>query len=410
MKLWNVRYAVTLPGGHVSVREEDFYLPSQDEVRRVLRAKGLWPIKITERKQDMFEWMDVRSAAWQIQLLRALRFQSATTSAGTALLNIIEGETDPRRRLAFLPTRSVLKGGGSFSEALRQLKLMDAATMSIIMAGERAGDLKSVIVHAIQHVDEKGKQMKLVMGALGWLSFDIFSIISTIWGAQFTFIPYLKTSGNKSSTDPVAAKKFNDAIETVSIINYSLMVITLGGAAAIAAIGMIFWKNSHKADHYASRMISKLPLISSYMHDATMHDTTKLMSRLLKGNVPLDEALKILIDSCIEPITRNYWRECLSRVMAGVDTAKALARPPLTKQESDQLRSIQSLEQLSEVFESISEERHSMAKTGQKKIMMFGVILTMVLFGAVVLTMIYLLSIQNQGFMDSMKDIGKGGG
>lgn len=410
MKLWNVRYAVTLPGGHVSVREEDFYLPSQDEVRRVLRAKGLWPIKITERKQDMFEWMDVRSAAWQIQLLRALRFQSATTSAGTALLNIIEGETDPRRRLAFLPTRSVLKGGGSFSEALRQLKLMDAATMSIIMAGERAGDLKSVIVHAIQHVDEKGKQMKLVMGALGWLSFDILSIISTIWGAQFTFIPYLKTSGNKSSTDPVAAKKFNDAIETVSVINYSLMVITLGGAAAIAALGMIFWKNRHKADHYASRMISKLPLISSYMHDATMHDTTKLMSRLLKGNVPLDEALKILIDSCIEPITRNYWRECLSRVMAGVDTAKALARLPLTKQESDQLRSIQSLEQLSEVFESISEERHSMAKTGQKKIMMFGVILTMVLFGAVVLTMIYLLSIQNQGFMDSMKDIGKGGG
>ena len=81
-------------------------------------TKGFWPITIREQKPPLFEWMDVRSRVWQIQLLRALRFQSATASAGTALLNIIEGETDPRRRLAFLPTRTVLKGGGSFSEAL----------------------------------------------------------------------------------------------------------------------------------------------------------------------------------------------------------------------------------------------------------------------------------------------------
>lgn len=408
MKLWNVKYAVTMPGGHVAVREEDFFLPSPDDVRRVLRARGLWPIKIKERKAALLEWADVRSAAWQIQLLRALRFQSATTSAGTALLNIIEGETDARRRLAFLPTRSVLKGGGSFSEALRQLKLLDAATMAIIMAGERAGDLKGVIVHAIEHVEEKGKQMKLVIGALGWLSFDIISIVSTVWSAQFGFIPYLKKSASKSTTDPAATKKFEDAIQMVSIINISLMIIIMGGSALLGALAMSFWHNRHKPEHWTSRMISKLPLVSSYMQDATMHDTTKLMARLLKGNVPLDEALKILIELCIEPTTRNYWRVCLHRIMGGTDTAKALARAPLTKQEMDQLRSIQSLEQLSEVFEGISQERSSAAKTGQKKIMMAGIVMLMALFGAVVLTMIYLLSIQNQGFMDSLKDM-KGG-
>jgi type II secretory pathway component PulF len=405
MRLWNVRYAMTLPGGIVTVRDEDFYLPSPDEVRRSLRAKGLWPIRIKERKPPMLEWMDVRSSAWQIQLLRALRFQSATASTGTALLNIIEGETDPRRRLAFIPTRSVLKGGGSFSEALRQLKLLDAATMAIILAGERAGDLKGVIVHAIQHVDEKGKQMKLVLGALGWLSFDIISIVSTIWSAQFTFIPYLKKSGAKSSSDPVAHKKFEDALQMVSIINFSLMIITMGGAAALTGLAMSFWHNRHKSDHWTSRMVSKVPLISGYMHDAAMHDTTKLMARLLRGNVPLDESLKILIESCIEPITRKYWQTCMSRIMAGIDTSRALARPPLHKAEMDQLRSIQSLEQLSEVFEGISEERHSAAKTGQRKIMMAGMGILMVLFGAVVLTMIYLLTLQNQGFMDSLKDM-----
>lgn len=406
MKLWNVRYAVTLPGGIVTVREEDFYLGSPEDVRRALRSRGLWPIKITQRKAALLEWMDVRSAAWQIQLLRALRFQSATSSAGTALLNLIEGETDPRRRLAFIPTRSVLKGGGSFSDALKQLRLLDAATMAIIVAGERAGDLKGVIGHAIQHVEEKGKQMKIVMTAFGWLGFDFFSIVSSIWGAQFTFIPYLRKSGSK--TDPIAAAKFEQAINLVSIVNFTLMIVTMGGAAGIAILGMIFWNNKDKPDHYASRMIAKVPLISTFMCDSNMHDTTKLMARLLRGAVPLDEAIKIIIDSSIDPTVRKYWREALARLMAGVDTAKALARPPLLRPEIDQIRSIQSVDQLAEVFEGIAEERAGAAKNGQRKIMMAGVVVMMVLFGAVVLTMIYLLSLQNQGFMDNLKDM-KGG-
>ncbi len=182
-----------------------------------------------------------------------------------------------------MPTRSVLKGGGSFSEALKKLKLLDAATMAIIIAGERAGDLKGVVHQAIQHVEEKGKQMKLVMAAMGWLSFDIISIISTIWGAQFTFIPYLKGSANKSATDKAALHKFEDAIQIVSIINFTLMIVTIGGSAAIAMLAMSFWKNRHDPDHYASRMISKLPLISPYLRDTNMHDACRLMARLLRG-------------------------------------------------------------------------------------------------------------------------------
>lgn len=177
MKLFHARYAEPTIGGTVLIQEDDFYLPDAHAVRRQLRAKGYWPIEIFEQKPPLFEWMDVRSRDWQLQLLRAIRFQSATASAGTALLNIIEGEQDPRRRLAFLPSRTVLKGGGSFSEALRVLKLMDAPTMAIIMAGERAGDLKGVVLHAIEHVEQKTSQYKAIIAALSWISFDIITVI-----------------------------------------------------------------------------------------------------------------------------------------------------------------------------------------------------------------------------------------
>ncbi len=206
MKLFHARFAQPTLGGAIEILEDDFYLPDVHSVRRQLRGKGLYPINIHELKPPLFEWMDVRSRAWQLQLLRALRFQTATTSAGTALLNIIEGEQDSRRRLAFLPTRTVLKGGGSFSEALRELKLLDAATMAIITAGERAGDLKGVIQHAIEHVEQKGSQYKALTAALSWFSFDLITIIGSIWGTQFGFIPYLKAQGTKS-TEPGAVEK-----------------------------------------------------------------------------------------------------------------------------------------------------------------------------------------------------------
>jgi len=404
MKLFHAKFAQPQPGGAIQIHEDDFYLPDQHAVRRQLRNKGYWPIDIHEQKPPMFEWLDVRSRNWQLQLLRALRFQSGTASAGTALLNIIEGENDPRRRLAFLPTRTVLKGGGSFSEALRSLRLMDAATMAIITAGERAGDLKGVIQHAIQHTEEKGKQSKTIIAALSWLSFDILNIVGAIWGAQFGFIPYLKNQGTKS-TDPEAIEQFNHAISLATWVNGTLLFVITTIIVGAVVLVALYWVNRHRSDHFTARVMMKTPIVSSYLRNVSLQDTSKLMTRLLRGKVPLADAVQIIIESTLEPASRGYWSECKNRVMAGVEPARALARWPLSKAESDQIKTVQSVDQLAEVYESIAEERAMMAKADQRRITIAGIIIMMVLFGATVLTMIYLLMIQNQGFLDSLKSL-----
>mgnify|MGYP003386442255 CR=1 FL=1 len=409
MKLFHAKYIQPLPGGSVAVREEDFYMPDAAAVRRTLRNRGSWPIKILEQRPQLLEWMDVRTRAWQLQLLRALRFQSVTSSAGTAFLNIIEGEADPRRRLAFLPSRTVLKGGGSFSDALKALKLMDAATLAIIIAGERAGDLKGVIPHAIQHVDEKGKQYKTVMAALSWLAFDIFNVLTALWGAQFGFIPYLRDNMPKNAK-PEALEKMNNAISMASTINMSLIVLTtllIGGGISLA---MTFWANRHKPDHVVARIVMRVPLFGEYFRNAALFDTTRLMARLLRGKVPLDEALRIIIETTVEPSSRSYWMECRNRIMAGIEPARALARWPLTKGERDQLMTVESVDQVIEVYESIAEERQMMTKATQRRIVVGGVACLMLLFGAVVLTMIHLLMIQNSGFMEGLSGLRDGEG
>jgi type II secretory pathway component PulF len=400
MKLFHARY-VQRQAKTVKVYEDDFYLPDARAVRRQLRSRGFWAVSIREQKPPLLEWMDVRSRAWQIQLLRALRFQSATASAGTALLNIIEGETDAGRRLAFLPTRTVLKGGGSFSEAIKALKLMDAATMAIITAGERAGDLKGVIQHAIEHTEEKGKNIKTITAALSWLSFDIVNLVGTIWSAQFVGIPYLKEQGSKS-TDPEAIARFHIAITRATWLNGTLLVLVMGAITAVIILTILYWFNRHRSDHFTSRLMMKAPVISSYMRNTSMQDTSKLMRRLLEGKVPLAEALTIIIESCFEPATREYWSQSRDRIMAGGEPKRALCRFPLSKGERDMIATIQSVDQLAEVYGSIAEERGLNAKADQRRLTIMGVMITMFFFGATVLMAIYLLMIQNQGVLDNL--------
>lgn len=403
MKLYHARF-VQRQAKAIKVMEDDFYLPDIRSVRRQLRNNGYWPISIREQKPPMFEWMDVRSREWQLQLLRALRFQSATASAGTALLNIIEGESDQNRRLAFLPTRTVLKGGGSFSDAIKALRLMDAATMAIITAGERAGDLKGVIQHAIEHTEEKGKNIKTVLAALSWLSFDIVNLVGTIWTAQFVGIPYLKEQGSKS-TDPVAIERFHVAITRATWANGILLFLVMGTITAVIVLVALYWFNRHRSDHFTSRLMMKAPIISSYLQNTSMQDTCKLMRRLLEGKVPLAEALAIIIESCFEPATREYWAKSRERIMAGGEPKRALSRFPLSKGERDMIATIQSVDQLAEVYGSIAEERKLQAKADQRRLTLAGVMITMFFFGATVLMAIYLLMIQNQGVLDNLNSM-----
>ncbi|MDR3450535.1 MAG: type II secretion system F family protein, partial [Alphaproteobacteria bacterium] len=131
----------------------------------------------------------------------------------------------------------------------------------------------------------------------------------------------------------------------------------------------------------------------------------KLMQRLLMGKVPLADAIDIIVESVYEPSCRLYWVESKSRIMAGVEPSRALSRWPLTKGERDQIMTIQSVDQLAEVYEAVAEERGLMSKSDQRRLAILGIVTMMALAGATVLTMIYLLTVQNQSFLDSLKGL-----
>lgn len=152
-------------------------------------------------------------------------------------------------------------------------------------------------------------------------------------------------------------------------------------------------------------MMMRIPLLSSYLRNVSLKDTCKLMTRLLNGKVPLAEALDIIIQSSVEPSARAYWTDCHGKIMAGIEPARALARLPLTKAERDQIVTIQSIDQLGEVYASIAEERSLMARADQRNLVKFGLFLLIGLSGVTILTTIYLLMLQNQTFVNSLSEL-----
>jgi len=77
----------------------------------------------------------------------------------------------------------------------------------------------------------------------------------------------------------------------------------------------------------------------------------------------------------------------------------------LSKAERDQIVTIQSVDQLGEVYAAIAEERGLMSKGDQRKIMKFGLYLLIVLSGITILTTIYLLMLQNQSFLNTLNEM-----
>src|SRR5262249_35026469 len=156
---------------------------------------------------------------------------------------------------------------------------------------------------------------------------------------------------------PESVERFHHAITLAKWVNGTLLVLITGIMIAAVVLAAMYWFNRHRPNHFTARLMMKTPVFSSYLCNVGLQDSCKLMGRLLQGKVPLAEAIKIIIDSVYEPTARNYWSECEGRIMAGVEPSRALRRKPLNKAENDQIATIQSVDQLAEVYAAIAEER-----------------------------------------------------
>ncbi len=397
MQQWVVEIAYETTSGPRKVTES-FYLPTPEDVRNAVSKKGGYALSIRPHERSPLERLLARSTWWQVQLLRGIQFRSISQSPGVALWKIIQAETNPRRQNIMAPAREALARGLGVIDALKALNVFDHGTLAILAGSERANRLIEGIPHAIHSITQKRKNARAIMGTMGWLAFDVFSIVSSLWGAKDMVLKWFR---DNPPTDPEALAKFESTVGNLGL-TWDILIWTANGSGLFMAWCVFsYWNNRGKRDWPTARIVRKIPLIGGYLRDLSFADSMSAAARMLNGNVPIGDTLEQSAQASSAPEVAEYWEASKTDLGRGVSLGSALDREPLTKSERLEIASLSDLGQVATVMESISEMRAQAAKTKHSLIVWLAFALTGVFLAIAFGSAIYALTVMNMS-MDSM--------
>lgn len=377
---------------------ESFYLPHEEDVRAAVIQKGGYVLSIRPHARSPLERLLARSSWWQVQLLRGVMFRSTSTSPGVALWKIIQAETNPMRQNILAPAREALARGLGVIDALRALNIFDKGTIAILSASERANKLTEGIPHAIHSITQKKKNARAIMGTMGWLAFDVITIVQSLfWGKDMV----LGWFGSNAPEDPEKLAHYNSVVGglalTWDILIYSAFAI---GAFMVWSV-ISFFLNRGKADWPTARIVRKIPLIGAYLRDLGFSDSMMACARMLRGLVPINDALIQAGEATTSPDVTAYWNATSEDLERGISLGAAMDREPLSRAERMELAGLSDLGQVATIMESIAEMRAQSAKTKHSLIVWLAFALTGVYLALAFGSAIYALTVMNMS-MDSM--------
>jgi type II secretory pathway component PulF len=397
MQQWVAEIAYETTSGPRRVTES-FYLPSVDDVRAEVTKRGGFALSIRPHSRSAIERLLARSTWWQVQLLRGIQFRSTSTSPGVALWKIIQAETNPRRQNILAPAREALARGLGVIDALKSLNIFDHGTIAILAGSERANRLVEGIPHAIHSITQKRKNSRAIMGTMGWLAFDVFSIVSSLWSGKDMV---LKWFHDNPPTDPEGKAKFDVVVGRLGLTWDALIYFSVGLGVFMAWCVFSYWINRGKKDWPTARIVRRIPLIGAYLRDLAFSDSMSAAARMLRGSVPITDTLDQSADASAAPEVAEYWHTSLRDLGRGVSLGSALDRAPLTRNERLELASLSDLAQVATVMESIAEMRQQAAKTKHSLIVWLAFALTGVFLVIAFGSAIYALTVMNMS-MDSV--------
>ena len=397
MQQWVAEIAYDSAGGAKRVTES-FYLPTAEDVRAAISKKGGYALTIRPHARSPIERLLARSTWWQVQLLRGIQFRSTATSPGVALWKIIQAETNPRRQNILAPAREALARGLGVIDALKALNIFDHGTLAILAGSERANRLVEGIPHAIHSITQKKKNARAIMGTLGWLAFDVFSIVSSLWAGKDMVLGWFR---DNPPTDPEELEKFERVVGNLELTWDVLIYTSVGSGVFMAWCVFSYFINRGKKDWPTAKVVRSIPLIGGYMRDLAFADSMSAAARMLRGLVPINDTLTQSAEASAAPDVARYWEESQTDLGRGVSLGSALDREPLRRNERLELASLSDLAQVATVMESISEMRAQAAKTKHSLIVWLAFAMTGVFLVIAFGSAIYALTVMNMS-MDSM--------
>ncbi|WP_432263143.1 type II secretion system F family protein [Cupriavidus sp. TMH.W2] len=358
-----------LPSGDLTTRE--YFAGSHREARREALLGGMSAVyDIRHIKEGIWSY-EYLGRDYRLKLLNALRFQvDAGVPIAQAIQAIVEGETKPLRRARLARTLIVIRRGGTLADALDAVGLFDEHVIALIRAGEKTG-LRHGVRAAIQHEEAKRSAWRQVLSALGVLSLELSTALSVPWTLHFFAIGFIRNSLN-TTADKLRLKSFLSELDTIATVNLVWMVMTYGLAALLSAWALAFMVSPAVRER-SWPYLRRFPLLGAYLRQASMANSTRIVSAMLMTGVRLGESVDAMGRTVTHGEVKRFWSSVATNLRNGHDSVRAFRHEMLTASESLAIAAHQNSNQLGEILGAIADEREYRRKELAKGLMVMSV-------------------------------------
>lgn len=369
----------------------------RDAVQAVHDRGGVVLDVMRIRQQNAFRrWFKGSiSRAYKQKLLQALSFNVRSgLSPEKALEQVILGELG-EPRVALNQSLNALRQGFGFVSALELLGWFDDATLSVMRAGEKAGELSKSLETAVGFYTKGTATLKLMFGAVAWTVIDLIMAVSTVISIRFGLIESLKKSPLKSD-NLALVDRFKFWLGLAEHVNDALLLVSFVAFALMLYFTMMLLSPDPKVRGQAYTILERVPVLNRLLVSSGLSATMRVLASLLSGGVSFLSALNIARRGTLSRSVDRFWADVAVRAEIGEHPSNAFNHALLDGSERLLIRAHKDQHQLAECLSSISASREEVANAQAKKFAVIAFLASLLYSGIAVLFSLAVVYLQNQ--------------
>lgn len=392
-----------------SVKTRLVFAPTAMQARKELAAEGLTVVSLHQRTDSRLN-REFYTAGYVIGFFEGLLYRlEVGEGPAMAMVQHIQSERNKKKRSEMQRAIDVLERGGSFPDALAALPFVNREMATIAEASDAGGEIRHALTDIVDLLRAKRNGWVLAVGAFTWLSLDLSTVISAVFGIQFVALPWLRNNPPQVK-DAAAIADFNASLGLISHASMAITVLTSAFIVAAVVLGCLSIFSSRKTKERAQQLAMSVPLIRDVYVHAALASGMLLLSRLSARGVPLQRSLALLASSTPVLMVSNYWLAIKDSINAGLGLNEAVgARGLLQDNEVAALRAQRNRAQFSQVLGTIAAARQKQAEGAVKNLVRAAVVATIVYMALAMGLGLWMLILQNDSVTGSFEQLMKGG-
>lgn len=238
-----------------------------------------------------------------------------------ALELVEERQRDPVFRKTLNVVRQQVRSGESLSDAVAGFgDLFPPLYAPTLKAGERSGDLETVIRRFIRYQRLMMEARKRIISALVYPLVLVGLSVGLIGVMTVYVVPKFSAFFSGLDTELPLLTRMTMGLSSFVSSNFLLV----GAALAIAVLAVLQWRRTPSGAATLDRWKTGLPLIGSIFHRSALSEFCRSLSTLLSGGLPVISALDVSVASVGNAFVRQKLGSLVGRVREGAALNLAL--------------------------------------------------------------------------------------